>query len=66
MVFEKTAFLFDNLQSFHSLGGLLGVQLTPKMPIWMFLRIYLRNGAIGNVKKVPWDKNFWFPKLLKI
>ena len=28
--------------------------------------LYLRNGAIGNVKKVPWDKNFWFPKLLKI
>ena len=56
----------DNPLNFDSLRFLLGVRLTPKMPIWTFLSSYLRNGDTGNVKKVPWDQNFWCPKFLKI
>ena len=66
VVSEKTFFLFDNPQNFNQVGVLLGVWLTPKMPIWTFLSSYPRNGDMGNEKKVPWGQNFWLPKFLKI
>ena len=65
LFFGKQLCYFDNPHNFNSLWGLLGIQLTTKIPILTFLKSYPRNGDPTIFKKVQTDKNFWFVEFLK-